>query len=207
MATTFEHLRMHPDRPQIRQIRRAAEMLQKGAFAVVPTETTYAIMMLPEALEAQTAVRKLRKLDQKHLWSLVVSDLSQAAQYVNMDNQAHRILKRCLPGPYTFILPASSTLPKRVFGKRRDIGIRIPSHPICSMLLDELRQPLLATSMQLPDQDVWMDPDDMVEQLKHMHAVVMDAGWGGMMPTTIVDLCDGEAAVLRQGLGDWPYPS
>ncbi|MDQ6991363.1 MAG: L-threonylcarbamoyladenylate synthase [Mariprofundaceae bacterium] len=207
MATTFEHLRMHPDRPQIRQIRRAADMLQKGAFAVVPTETTYAIMMLPEALEAQTAVRQLRKLDQKHLWSLVVSDLSQAAQYVRMDNQAHRMLKRCLPGPYTFILPASSTLPKRVFGKRRDIGIRIPSHPICSMLLDELRQPLLATSMQLPEQEVLMNPDDMVGQLKHLHAVVMDAGWGGMMPTTIVDLCDGEAAVLRQGLGDWPYPS
>lgn len=204
MATTFEHLRMHPDRPQIRQIRRAVDMLRQGAFAVVPTETTYALMMLPQALEAQSAVRQLRQLDQKHLWSLVVSDLSQAAQYVRMDNQAHRMLKRCLPGPYTFILPASSTLPKRVFAKRRDIGIRMPSHTICSMLLDELAEPLLATSMQLPHQDVLMDPDEMVAQLKHMHAVVMDAGWGGMMPTTIVDLCEGAVEVLRKGLGDWP---
>ncbi|MDQ6974679.1 MAG: L-threonylcarbamoyladenylate synthase [Mariprofundaceae bacterium] len=205
MATTFEHLRMHPERPQIRQIRRAVDMLRQGALAAVPTETTYALMMLPQALEAQSAVRQLRQLDQKHLWSLVVSDLSQAAHYVRMDNQAHRMLKRCLPGPYTFILPASSSLPKRVFGKRRDIGIRMPSHTICSMLLDELAEPLLATSMQLPHQEVLMDPDDMVRQLKHMHAVVMDAGWGGIMPTTIIDLCEGEAEILRKGLGDWPY--
>ncbi len=207
MPTTFEHLRMHPDRPQIRQIRRAVAMLRQGAFAVVPTETTYALMMLPQALEAQTAVRQLRQLDQKHLWSLVVSDLSQAAQYVRMDNQAHRMLKRCLPGPYTFVLPASNTLPKRVFGKRRDIGIRMPSHTVCSMLLDELGEPLLATSMQFPEQDVSMDPDEMVGQLKHLHAVIMDAGWGGLTPTTIVDLCGDGSKILRQGLGDWPYSS
>jgi len=204
MATTFEHLRMHPDRPQIRQIRRAVDMLRQGAFAVVPTETTYAIMMLPQAMEAQNTVRQLRQLDQKHLWSLVVSDLSQAAEYVRMDNQAHRILKRHLPGSYTFVLPASSHLPKRVFGKRRDIGIRMPLHSVCSMLLAELKEPLLATSMQFHgEDDVAMDPDNMARGLKHLHVVLMDAGWGGMTPTTIVDLCDDEYTVLRQGLGDW----
>ncbi|MDQ6968259.1 MAG: L-threonylcarbamoyladenylate synthase [Mariprofundaceae bacterium] len=201
----FEHVRMHPDRPQIRQIRRAVDMLRQGGFAIVPTETTYAMMMLPQALQAQDAVRKLRQLDDKHLWSLVVSDLSQASKYVSMDNQAHRILKRCLPGPYTFILPATGTLPKRVFGKRKDMGIRMPSHRVCSMLLDELGEPLLATSMQFCDEEyIATDPEQMQTCCKHLQGVLMDAGWGGMTPTTIVDLCDDSANVLRLGMGEWP---
>jgi len=205
MAHTFEYLRIHPERPQIRQVRRAVELLRQGGFAVVPTETTYALMMLPEALQAQDAVRQLRGLDDKHLWSLVVADLSQAANYVRMDNHAHRMLKRCLPGPFTFILPATGTLPKRVFGKRRDIGIRMPSHVVCSMLLEELGEPLLATSMQFADEDdVAMDVDMIAPRIKHLNAVIMDAGWGGIIPTTIVDLCGDESEVLRQGAGEWP---
>jgi len=201
----FEHLRMHPERPQIRQIRRAVDVLRQGGFAIVPTETTYAIMMLPKSLQAQATVRQLRQLDEKHLWSLVVADLSQASAYVSMDNQAHRILKRCLPGPYTFILPATGTLPKRVFGKRKDVGIRMPSHTICAMLLDELGEPLLATSMQFPDDDyIATEPEQMQLRCKHLQGVLMDAGWGGMTPTTVVDLCDEQASVLRAGLGEWP---
>lgn len=205
MAKIFEHLRVHPERPQIRQIRRVVDVLKQGGFAIVPTETTYAIMMLPQSLQAQDTVRQLRQLDDKHLWSLVVSDLSQAANYVSMDNQAHRILKRCLPGPYTFILPATGTLPKRVFGKRKDVGIRMPSHAVCSMLLDELAEPLLATSMQFSDEEyIATDPDQIRERCQHLPAVLIDAGWGGMTPTTIVDLCDDEN-VLRLGLGEWPF--
>ncbi len=199
------HVRLHPERPQIRYICQAAELLRQGAFAIVPTETTYALMMLPTATEAQAAVRRLRALDEKHLWSLVVSDLSQAAQYVRMDNQAHRILKRRLPGPYTFVLPASGSLPKRVFGKRKDVGIRMPEYRVCSMLLEELGEPLLATSMQFADtDDVAIDPDDIFGRIQQQHAVLLDAGWGGMVPTTVVDLCDGSEEVLRVGLGVWP---
>ena len=204
MSKTFEHLRVHPERPQIRQIRRAVDILRQGGFVIVPTETTYAIMMLPQALQAQDTVRQLRQLDDKHLWSLVVSDLSQASNYVSMNNQAHRILKRCLPGPYTFILPATGNLPKRVFGKRKDVGIRMPSHTVCSMLLNELGEPLLATSMQFSDEEyIATDPEQMQERCQHLAAVVMDAGWGGMTPTTIVDLCDDTQDVLRSGLGEW----
>jgi len=204
MGHTFEHLRMHPERPQIRQIRRAADILRQGGFAVVPTETTYALMMLPQSLQAQADVRQLRQLDDKHLWSLVVESLSQASNYVKMDNQVHRMLKRSLPGPYTFILPASSALPKRIFCKRRDMGIRMPSHAVCSMLLEELGEPLLATSMQFADaEDIAIDPDEIAQRIKHLHAVLMDVGWGGMMPTTIVDLCDDEVKILRQGQGEW----
>ncbi len=205
---SFEYIRVHPERPQIRQVRHAVEVLKQGGFAIVPTETTYAIMMLPKALQAQDAVRALRGLDDKHLWSLVVSDLSQASLYVRIDNQAHRILKRCLPGPYTFILPANASLPKRVFGKRKDVGIRMPSHEVCSMLLGELGEPLLATSMQFPDDDdIATDPEQIAARVKHLHAALMDAGWGGMMPTTVVDLCEDRFEVLRQGLGNWPLES
>jgi len=201
----FEHLRMHSERPQIRQIRFAADMLRHGAFAIVPTETTYALMMLPQASKAQEAVRRLRHLDKGHLWSLACLDLSQAAKYVKMDNANHRILKRQLPGSYTFILPANSTLPRRVFGRRKDVGLRISSHTVCRALLECMGEPMLATSMQFPeDATIACDPDDMHQRCRHLHGVLMDAGWGGATPTTVVDLCDGEGTILRQGLGAWP---
>jgi tRNA threonylcarbamoyl adenosine modification protein (Sua5/YciO/YrdC/YwlC family) len=200
----FEHLRIHAERPQIRQIKHAAKLLQDGLFAVVPTETTYAIMVLPRALKAQESIRKLRNLDDSHLWSLVCSDLSQAAKYVSIDNPSHRLLKHHLPGPYTFILPANSQLPKRVFGKRKDVGIRMPDHTVCQMLLEELNEPLLATSMQLPDEDfIASDPDMMAPRIKHLNAIILDAGWGDIIPTTVIDLCADTPEVLRQGSGEW----
>jgi len=201
---TFEHMRLHPERPQIRQIKHAAKLLQAGCFAVVPTETTYAIMVLPTALKAQENIRQLRNLDESHLWSLVCKDLKQAAQFVSIDNPSHRILKHHLPGPYTFILPANSKLPKRIFGKRKDVGIRMPDHAVCTMLLEELGEPLLATSMQFPDEDfIATDPDAIEPRIKHFNAILLDVGWGDITPTTIVDLCDDAPEVLRQGLGEW----
>lgn len=201
---TYERLRLNPERPQIRQIRRAAELLRQGLFAVVPTETTYAMVALPESVEALRNIRQLRRLDDSHLWSLVCDGLSQAAQYARIDNAAHRLLKRHLPGPYTFILPASSTLSKRIFGKRRDIGIRIPQHEVCIQLLAELETPLLATSMQFPDEELpASDPDLIHERVRHMDCILLDAGWAGVTPTTVVDLCGDEPVLLRQGVGEW----
>ena len=201
---TFEHMRLHPERPQIRQVRHAAKLLKDGLFAVVPTDTTYSIMVLPSALKAQESIRKLRALDDSHLWALVCSDLSQAAKFVSIDNPSHRLLKHYLPGPYTFILPANSQLPKRIFGKRKDVGIRMPDHPVCHMLLEELGEPLLATSMQFAnDDDIATDPDSIAQVIKHLNAVVLDAGWGNMTPTTVIDLCNETPEVIRYGLGDW----
>ncbi|MDX8388071.1 MAG: L-threonylcarbamoyladenylate synthase [Ghiorsea sp.] len=201
---TFEHMRLHPERPQIRQIRHVAKLLNDGLFAVVPTDTTYSIMVLPSALKAQESIRKLRGLDDSHLWALVCSDLSQAAKFVSIDNPAHRLLKRYLPGPFTFILPANSQLPKRIFGKRKDVGIRMPNHPVCHMLLQELGEPLLATSMQFAnDDDIATDPEAITQSIKHLNAVVLDAGWGNMTPTTVIDLCNDTPEVIRHGLGDW----
>lgn len=201
----YERLRVDSERPQIRQIKRAAELLRDGLFAVVPTETTYAIVAQPEALKAQDAIRQLRRLDEKHLWSLMCADLSQASKYVLMNNEAHRIVRRCMPGPFTFILPANSQLPKRVFGKRRDLGIRMPDSPLCRMLLEELGEPLVATSMQFADEDeMAVDTDLIHARIKHLNCLLLDGGWGGMIPTTVVDLCGEEPQLLREGLGQWP---
>ena len=200
-----ERLRLDPERPQIRQVRLAVEWLRQGRFAIVPTDTTYTLMCAPEAFEAQGDIRRLRQLDERHLWSLVCGDLSQASSYVKMDNAAYRIVRRHLPGPYTFILPASSTLPRRIFGKRRDVGIRIPEHAVCRMLLGEIGGPLVATTMQFAGEDAAeIDPDLIVEGLRGNDCVVLDAGWGGMVPTTVVDLCGDNPDLVRQGAGEWP---
>ncbi len=201
----FERLRIHPDRPQLRQIRRAVACLQAGGCVVMPTDATYVLVCRPESNSAIAAIRQLRRLDRSHYWSLICSDLSQAARYVRIDNQAHRLLKRCLPGAYTCILPACSALPKRIFGKRHDVGVRIPNHPVCAMLLAEHGEALLCTTLQLPDEELpAYDPDLFVAKLHGLHAVLLDAGWGGMEPTTVLDLCDGLPLLVRQGAGVWP---
>ena len=201
----FERLRLHPDRPQARLIRHAAEHLRQGGAVVAPTEATYALMALPDAHDAIADISRLRQLDAHHWWSLACRDLSQAAHYVRMDNEAHRILRRCLPGPYTFILPANSQLPKRVFGKRHDVGIRMPEHAVCRALLAELDGPLLTTTLVFPgEQDAEIDPDAFVPRLKGMHVMVLDAGWGGLSPTTVVDLCGDAPELIREGVGNWP---
>lgn len=201
----FEHLRINPERPQIRQIHRAVEMLKSGGFLVMPTDTTYILVALPESADAIAAMSRLRRLDQQHMWSVLCRNLSQAATCVRISNQAHRILKRCLPGSYTFILPALSALPRRIFGKRKDVGIRMPDHPVCQMLMDELDGVLLATTLQFPDDDMpAFDPDLFLMHLKPYGCALLDVGWCGMVPTTVVDLCDGDPELLRMGSGDWP---
>lgn len=201
----FEHLRLHPDRPQIRQIRRGVEFLRDGHFIVLPTETTYVLACGLRAADAMAAIRKLRNLDEHHLWAVICRDLSQAATCVHIDNQAHRLLKRFLPGPYTFILPASSSLPKRLFGKRRDVGIRMPEHAVCHALLEEYGDMLLTTTFNFPDEEFpATDADEFSDRIKHLSCAIMDAGWGGMVPTTVVDLCTDEPQLLREGAGSWP---
>jgi len=201
----FEHLRRQPERPQLRQIRRAAELLRQGLFVAVPTDTTYALMCRPDASAAVDAIRQLRRLDDSHLWALACADLSMAGGCVRIDNQAHRILKRCLPGPYTFILPASASLPRRIFGKRKDVGIRMPDHPIASMLLEECGEVLLTTTLAFPGQlEPAFDPDEFVPLLKNQSCAVLDAGWGGLVSSTVVDLCADEPLLWRAGAGEWP---
>jgi len=201
----YSRLRLHAERPAARQLAQAVHCLHHGGFAVVLTETTYAMVARPESKVAISAIQTLRHLDRSHLWALMCSDLSQASQFVRMNNGAHRLLRKLLPGPYTFILPATSMIPKRVFGKRQDMGLRIPQLPVCHQLLQQVDSPLLATTMQFADEDTpAYDPDQMDTQLNHHHCVLIDSGWGGTEPTTVVDLCDDVPQLLRAGSGPWP---
>ncbi len=201
----YQRLRVHPERPAARQVARAVATLQNGAFAVVATETTYAMVAKPESKEAIEQIRALRRLDRSHLWALMCADLSQASRFVRMDNQAHRLLRKLLPGPYTFILPATSMIPRRVFGKRQDMGLRIPQLPLCQQLLQEMDGPLLASTMQFPDEDsAACDPDLIDARIAHLPGVLLDAGWGGSEPTTVIDLCGEAPELIRAGSGAWP---
>ena len=201
----YQRLRLHAERPAVRQLALAADRLQAGGFAVVLTETTYAMVAKPDAKGAIDAIRAIRDLDRSHLWALMCRDLSQASGFVRMSNAAHRLLRKLLPGPYTFILPATSMVPKRVFGKRQDMGLRIPQLPVCHQLLQQLGTPLLATTMQFADEEEpAFDPDRMDQRLCHHDCVLLDSGWGGVEPTTVVDLCDDVPQLLRAGSGAWP---
>ncbi|MFQ5356324.1 MAG: L-threonylcarbamoyladenylate synthase [Mariprofundaceae bacterium] len=200
----FERLRLDPERPSIRNIRHAAALIHQGLPAVVPTEATYALMCLPESNDAVSVIRRIRRHDEHHLWSLVCSDLSQAAEYVNINNQAHRLLRRLLPGPYTCILPANSRLPRRIFGRRRDIGIRIPDHAVCHSLLAELGSPLLASTLQFAGEEYPAnDPDDFSNCLRKEDMIILDAGWCGITTTTVLDLSGEVPEMIREGLGEW----
>ncbi|MDQ6951575.1 MAG: L-threonylcarbamoyladenylate synthase [Mariprofundales bacterium] len=201
----YLRLRIHPERPATRPLAQAVERLQHGSFIVVPTETTYALVARPDAYNALAAIRNLRRLDPHHLWSLMCSDLSQAALFVHIDNAAHRILRRLLPGPYTFILPANSRLPKRIFGKRRDMGVRIPQLPLTHQLLTMMGEPLLATTMQMVDEpQPEIDSDRIDSLLQRLDCLFIDSGWGGTEPTTVIDLCGDAPELMRRGLGAWP---
>ncbi len=201
----LERLRLHPERPNARLVRQAARALKEGRFLLLPTDTTYIFACRPDAAEALQAIRRLRGLDERHLWSALTPGLSAAARCARLENEAFRILKRCLPGPYTFILPASSMLPRRIFGKRRDIGIRMPDHPVATLLLEEWRDTLLCTTAIFAgESEPAMDPDEMERRLRGQDAVLLDAGWGGMIPTTVVDLCEQPPVLLREGAGAWP---
>ncbi|MDQ6963310.1 MAG: Sua5/YciO/YrdC/YwlC family protein, partial [Mariprofundales bacterium] len=158
----YLRLRLHAERPAARSLSQAVCHLNSGGFVVVQTETTYAMVARPESKAAIAAIRQVRRLDRSHLWALMCADLSQASHFVRMSNSAHRLLRRLLPGPYTFILPATSMIPKRIFGRRQDMGLRIPQLPVCHQLLQQVGSPLLATTMQFADEDQpAYDPDHM----------------------------------------------
>jgi len=195
---------VHADRPSIRQIRRTCQLLRQGVAAIVPTESTYSLMCLPDATHAVATIRRIKHQDEHHLWSLVCTDLAAASKYVIINNQAHRVLRRLLPGPYTCILPASSKLPRRIFGRRRDIGIRISSHVVCLEVMRELGSPLLASTLQFPDQEYpASDPDDFSGRVKCHNLVMLDSGWCGVTTTTVLDLCGDVPVLIRKGLGRW----
>ncbi len=195
---------IHPENPQLRLIRQAANIIKKGGVVVYPTDSAYAIGCQLENKIALDRIRQLRKLDEKHNFTLVCRDLSELSTYAIVDNSAFRLIKSNTPGPYTFILKASPEVPRRLLHpKRKTIGLRVPDSKIVQDLLSELNQPLMSVSLVLPDHDYpFVDAQEIHERLCSQVDLIIDGGPCSMTPTTIVDLVEGTPQILRVGKGD-----
>ena len=185
---------------------RAAEIIAKGGLVVYPTETTYVLGCHIGDKQALDRVRNLRRLGKDHHLTLMCRDLSEISQYARVENANYRTLKQHTPGPFTFLLQATREVPRRLVHPRRNtIGLRIPASPIARGLLEALGEPMMSTSMRLPEHEhPLVDAEDIRDRLEHQVDLIVDGGHCGIEPTTVVDLTGGDALVIRQGRGEFP---
>lgn len=195
---------VHPENPQARSIAQVATVLNEGGLVVYPTDSGFALGTVLGNAEGIERIKTIRKLDDKHNFTLVVDEFSKLGQYVEMDNWVFRAIKAATPGPYTFILKATREVPKMMqHPKKRTVGVRIPAHTTSLALLDALGAPLLSSTLLLPDQDQPpTEGREIKELLEHQVDVVLDSGDVGLEPTTVVDMTGTEPEVLRRGAGD-----
>lgn len=200
-----QFFQIHPDNPQARLINRAAEVVRTGGVIVYPTDSAYALGCHLNDKNALDRIRAIRKLDKNHNLTLVCRDLSDVGIYAKVDNSAYRYLKSHTPGAYTFILKATAEVPRRLLHeKRRTIGLRIPDNAIAQALLSAVGEPLMSCSLILPGEDLPMtDPYEIRDQLEHQVDLIIDGGFCGFEPTTVVDLQEGAPELIRQGAGKW----
>jgi tRNA threonylcarbamoyl adenosine modification protein (Sua5/YciO/YrdC/YwlC family) len=201
MAQFFQ---IHPANPQTRLIRRSVEILLEGGVILYPTDSSYAMGCQIGEKSAMERIRRIRRLDDKHNFTLVCRDLSEITTYARIDNQAFRLLKSLTPGPYTFIHEATKQVPRRLLHPRRKtIGIRVPDNEICRALLSEMDQPILSTTLILPEHDRPLtDPEEMRDLLDKQVDLIIDGGFCGLEPTTVVDMTTDPPTVTRIGKGD-----
>ena len=201
MAQYFE---LHPDNPQIRLLRQAVALLEKGGVLAVPTDSSYALVCHLDDKAAVDTLRRIRQVDDKHQLTLLCRDLSELSSYARVDNRQYRLLKSATPGPFTFILEASKEVPRRVsHPARKTIGLRVPDHRCLQELLALHGSALLATTLIAPGEtDPLNDAGEIRDRFEHLLAGVVDAGACPQEPTTVVDLCTEPPAILRQGRGD-----
>ncbi|WP_168390132.1 L-threonylcarbamoyladenylate synthase [Acinetobacter indicus] len=198
------HLRVHPENPQPRLISQAVERIRAGDVVVYPTDAAYAIGCQIGNKAAMERIAQIRDLSPKHQYAILCCDLSDIATYAKVDNAMYRLLKNNTPAVTTFILPATSEVPRRLMHpKKKTIGLRIPSNPVCQMLLKELDEPLLTSTLILPGQDDPLDdPYDIEMQLGKRIDVFIDSGLGTLTTTSIVDLSGDQPEIIRRGIGD-----
>jgi tRNA threonylcarbamoyl adenosine modification protein (Sua5/YciO/YrdC/YwlC family) len=201
MARYFD---VHPQDPQPRSIGQVVQMIREDALVAYPTDSCYALGSRLDNAEGTERIRRIRRLGDKHHFTLVCADFAQLGQLVQLDNAAFRAVKAATPGPYTFILPATREVPKRLaHPKKRTVGVRIPDHRVVQALLRELGEPLLSSTLLLPDAEEPMtDGWAIKEELDHVVDAVVDAGDCGLEPTTVVDWSEGYPDVVRVGAGD-----
>jgi len=204
MAQYFE---VHPDNPQPRLIRHAIEIVDRGGIVALPTDSSYALGCHLGDKDAQERIRRIRQLDSRHNFTLLCADLSQVAQYARVTNSDFRLMKAHTPGAYTFILPATREVPRRLqHAKRKTIGLRVPDHMVVHALLAQLGAPLMTVTLIPPGEELPMsDPHEIRSRFEHEIDLVIDSGPCGMEPTTVVSLDDGAAEIRRIGKGD-PAP-
>jgi tRNA threonylcarbamoyl adenosine modification protein (Sua5/YciO/YrdC/YwlC family) len=201
MARYFD---VHPQDPQPRSIAQVVALLREDALVAYPTDSCYALGGRLDNPAGAERIRRIRRLDGGHHFTLVCADFAQLGQLVQLDNAAFRAVKSATPGPYTFILPATREVPKRLsHPKKRTVGVRIPDHTVAHALLRELGEPLLSSTLLLPDAEEPMtDGWQIKEELDHLVDAVVDAGDCGTEPTTVVDWSEGYPEVVRVGAGD-----
>lgn len=200
-------LAIHPVNPQARLVRQAADIIRRGGVMVYPTDSAYALGCAVGNKAGMESIVRIRQMDSRHNFTLVCRDLSEIATYARVDNSSYRLLKAHTPAPYTFILKATSEVPRLLqHPKRKTIGIRVPEHPVVAALLAELDAPLVSSTLILPgDDDPLIDMDDIEKRLHHHVDLIIDSGFCGIEPTTVIDLEEGVPVVLRRGKGD-PKP-
>lgn len=199
-----QYFQIHPDNPQLRLIRQAAQIVDGGGLLAIPTDSSYALVCHLDDKSAVEKMRRIRGVDDRHHLTLLCRDLSDLANYAKVDNRQYRMLKAATPGPYTFILEATKEVPRRLsHPSRKTIGLRVPEHAIAQALLTELGQPLLGTTLILPGSEMPLnDPAEIRDQLQKQIELVIDGGSCSLEPTTVVDLTGEAPEVTRRGRGD-----
>jgi len=200
-------LHIHPKNPQMRLLQEVVQVIENGGVVVYPTDSAYALGCQLGNKAAADRIRRIRNLDKNHNFTVVCHDLSEIATYANVDNAVFRLLKANTPGPYTYILPASKEVPRRLqHPKRKTIGIRVPDNIIVQSLLTELKAPLMSVTLILPNsEEPVATPEENYEQLEHQVDLIIEGGFCGVAPTTVVDFVNGKTLITRIGKGD-PTP-
>jgi tRNA threonylcarbamoyl adenosine modification protein (Sua5/YciO/YrdC/YwlC family) len=202
-----QYFQIHPENPQLRLIKQACKIIRDGGLVVYPTDSGYALGCYIGDKNAMERIRRLRDLDSDHNFTLVCRDLSELSTYARFNNAVFRLLKAYTPGPYTFILPATKEVPRRLqHAKKKSIGLRIPTHPIALALLEELNEPLMSSTLILPGDEMPMtEAVDIEEAIGKQVDLIIDGGACGAEPTTVVEFIDDLPEVVRIGMGD-PAP-
>jgi tRNA threonylcarbamoyl adenosine modification protein (Sua5/YciO/YrdC/YwlC family) len=203
IAAMAQYFELHRENPQLRLIRRAADIVRSGGVIAYPTDSCYALGCHLGDAAALERLRRIRQADRNHHFTLVCRDLSEIARYARVDTWQFRMLKHSTPGPFTFLLPATRETPRRLqHPKRRTIGIRVPDHVVPQMLLTELGEPLMSSTLLLPGDDLPLtDAEQIRERLEHQLDAILDGGHCGIEPTTVVDMAVSPPVVVRAGRG------
>lgn len=199
-----QFFQIHPENPQMHLIRQAVTIMRNGGVVILPTDSAYALGCCLDNKAAVDRIRRIRRLDEKHNFTLLCRDLSDLSTYARVDNATYRLLKSYTPGAYTFLLKATSEVPRRLqHPKRKTIGLRVPDCAITQALLEALEEPMMSTTLIMPGETLpLIEPQAMADILGKQVDLIIDGGYSGVEQTTVIDLLEGEPKVIRYGKGD-----